>query len=122
MCQPTKAGAKRARLGCGHTLAGAPGHRLALVGSWLALDLYYIGAQPNFFGRVGLFLVPLRKVCFTLLWIAPFGMFSFVFHGYVLKMINSPKLMEYVSVRPFLLSLVFCLDGFYIIVGSKNVS
>ena len=50
MCQPTKAGAKRARLGCGHTLVGAPGHRLALVGSWLALDLYYIGAQPNFFG------------------------------------------------------------------------
>ena len=37
-------------------------------------------------------------------------------------MINSPKLMEYVSVKPYLLSLVFCLDGFYIIVGSKNVS
>jgi hypothetical protein len=37
----------------------------------------------------------------------------------VLKMIKSQKLMEYVSVRPYLLSLVFCLYGFYIIVGGK---
>ena len=103
-------------------MAGVPGHRLALVSSGLCLDLYHVGAQPNFFGLVGLLLIPLRKVCITLLWIAPFGMFSFIFHGYVLKMINSPKLMEYVSVRPYLLSLVSCLSGFYIIVGGKNVS
>ena len=46
MCQPTKAGAKRARLWCGRTrtLPSAPGHRLAPVGSWLGLDLYYVGA------------------------------------------------------------------------------
>jgi len=37
MCQLTKAEA-------------TPGHRLALVGSWLGLDLYYVGTQPNFFG------------------------------------------------------------------------
>ena len=54
-------------LGCGRTLAGTPSHCLALVGSWLGLDLYYIGAQPNFFGLVGLLLIPLRKVCITLL-------------------------------------------------------
>ena len=47
-------------------------------------------------------------------------MFSYVFHVYVLKVINSPKLIEYVSVRPYLLSLVFCLDGFYINVRGKK--
>ena len=32
LCQPTKAGAKQARLGCGRTLGAAtPGHCLALV-------------------------------------------------------------------------------------------
>jgi uncharacterized protein with PQ loop repeat len=68
---------------------------------------------------MALLLVPLCKVYVTLLWIAPFGMFFFVFHGYVLKMINSQKLMEYVSIRPYLLRLVFCLYGFYIIVSGK---
>ena len=52
----------------------------------------------------------------------PFDVFSYVFYMYVLKIINSRKLMEYVSEEPYLLSLVFSLDGFYIIVGSKNVS
>ena len=50
MCQPTKAGAKRAKLGCRRTLPGAPSHRLALVGSWLGLDFFYVGAQPNLLG------------------------------------------------------------------------
>ena len=110
--QTTRRRRCRGSPGCGRTLAGAPDHRLALVGSWLGLDLYHVSAQPNFFCLVGLLLIPLCKVCFTLLQIAP----------YVLKMINSPKLMEYVSVRPYLLSLVSCLSGFYIIVGGKNVS
>jgi len=38
----------RAHPWCGHTRAGPAGHRLALVGSWLGLDLLYVGAQPSF--------------------------------------------------------------------------
>jgi hypothetical protein len=44
-----------------------------------------------------------------LFWFVPFDVFSYVFHFYVLKMINSPKLMEYVSIKPYLLSFGVCI-------------
>jgi len=55
-------------------------------------------------------------------WFAPFDVFSYVFHVYALKMINSPKLMEYVSVKPYLLSFDVCLYEFCVKLVGENMS
>jgi hypothetical protein len=57
-----------------------------------------------------------------LFWFASFDVFSYVFHVYVLKIINSPKLMEYVSVKPYLLSFGACLYGFCVKLAGENMS
>jgi hypothetical protein len=48
--------------------------------------------------------------------------FSYVFHVYVLKMINSPKLVEYVSVKPYSLSFGVCLYKFCVKLAGENMS
>ena len=40
--------------GCDRTLYGPVRHRLAPLGSWLGLDLFYVGAQPKLGGWMGI--------------------------------------------------------------------
>jgi hypothetical protein len=60
---------------CGRTRAGPARHRLALVGLWLGLDLFYVGCWPSWRRRWA----SLYNLGFTLLMVAPFGCFSTVF-------------------------------------------
>ena len=69
----------RVHPGCGSTLASPARHRLAPVGSWLGLDLFYVGARPKFGGWMGLCLTPWCMICITLSLMAYFDYNSIVF-------------------------------------------
>jgi hypothetical protein len=69
----------RAHPGCGRTMAGPTRHCLAPVGSWLGLDLLYVGARPKLGGWMGLCLIPWCMICITLSLMAYFDYNSIVF-------------------------------------------
>ena len=69
----------RAHPGCGRTLDGLARRRLAPVGSWLGLDLFYVGARPKFGGWMGLCLIPWCMICIMLSLMAYFDYNSIVF-------------------------------------------
>ena len=52
--------------GCAPTLVGPSRDRLHVVGSWVGLDHYHIGARPKFFVGVGLCLVLWYRIYITL--------------------------------------------------------
>jgi hypothetical protein len=54
---------------CGHTLGYCTRHCLALVGFWLGLGCFHVGARPKFSLWVGFCLAPLRffALCFHVL-------------------------------------------------------
>jgi hypothetical protein len=88
--------------GCGRTHVEPPLDRLLLVGCYVCLDPYHVGILAQFDVWIGL-LVVLLKYAF---WKAYFS----VFLNLCLQNIQVPKLVEYVSVKPYLLSFGVCIN------------
>jgi hypothetical protein len=77
MAPPEESGPRRRFLGCGRTLAGAPGHCPSLVGCCVCLGRVY--AWPRFDVWVGFCWFPLCKICFTFLELRLLSCFPLVF-------------------------------------------
>jgi hypothetical protein len=82
---------------CGHTRASPIGHLLALVDSWLGLGGSLGGARPIFGDWMGLCLIPLRKICFTLSMLHLFGHIPMYFMNKSCKTLNLQYMWKYVN-------------------------
>ena len=93
--------------GCSRTLVVPARHRLAPVGSWLGLDLFYIGARPKLGGWMGLCLIPCCMICITLSLMAYFDYNSIVFQYKSCKIVILQYKWNYVNSKGICVKSMF---------------
>ena len=92
---------------CGRTLAGPTHNRLAPVGSWLGLDLFYVGARRKFGGWMGLCLIPWSMICIMLSLMVYFNYNSIVFQYKSYKIVILQYKWNYINSKGICVKRLF---------------
>ena len=87
----------RAHPWCDHTRASPVGHCLALVGSWLGLDLLYVSAHPSFGSLNGPSFILCVDQCLSLLGLCLFDYNPTIFVYMLYKIVNLQYKWNYVN-------------------------